>query len=120
MWECPCGRKNQMITEGRGLAVIKTIREKKLYVKLVSPNIINTTTTNIVRPSGVFVVKMSPNIIHIGVVKKVNKFVFRRRTVSIILCIKITKNNRMDLKLRCLLDPVNNSILSLISSGHVS
>src|ERR1043165_3732421 len=109
-----------MITGGRDLAVIKTIREKKLYVKLVSPNVVNMTTTNIVRPSGVFVVKMSPNIIHIGVVKKVNKFVFRRRTVSIILCIKITKNNRMDLKLRCLLDPVNNSVLGLITSRDIS
>src|SRR6185295_6081141 len=109
-----------MITGGQGLTVIKTIREKKLYVKLVSPNVVNTTTTNIVRPSEVFVVKMSPNIIHIGVVKKVNKFVFRRRTVSIILCIKITKNNRVDLKLRCLLDPVNNSVLSLITSKDIS
>ena len=109
-----------MITGGRGLAVIKTIKEKKLYIKLVSPDVVNMTTTNIVRPSRVFVVKMSPNIIHIGVVKKVNKFEFRRRTVSIILCIKITKNNRVDLKLGCLLDPVNNSVLSLIMNKDIS
>jgi len=91
-----------------------------LYVKLVSPNVVNTTTTSIVRPGEVFVIKMSSNIIHIGVVKKVNKFVFRRGTVSIILCIKVPKNNRVDIKLRCLLDPVDNSVLSLITSRDVS
>ena len=91
-----------------------------MYVKLVSPNIVNTTTTSIVRPGEVFVIKMSSNIIHIGVVKKVNKFVFRRGTVSIILCIKVSKNNRVNIKLRCLLDPVDNSVLSLITSRDVS
>ena len=102
------------------MAVVKTVRKKKLYIELISPDVVNTTTAVIVRPSKMFVVKMSSNIIHIGVFKKVNKFEFRRRTVSIILCIKITKNNRVDLKLRCLLDPVNNSVLSLIMSKDIS
>ena len=102
------------------MAVIKTVREKELYIKLVSPNIVNMTTASIVRPGRMFVVLVGSNIIHIGIVKKVDKFVFRRRTVHVILCIEITKNDRMDVKLRSLLDPVNNSILDLISSSHVS
>jgi hypothetical protein len=109
-----------MITGGRGLAIIKTVREKKLYVELISPNVVNTTATSIVRPGEMFVVAMSTNIIHIGVIKKVDKFVFRRRTLSIILCIKITKNNRMNVKLRGLLNPVNDSILSLVASRDIS
>jgi len=78
-----------VITKGRSLTIVKTIRKKELYIELVSPDVVNTTTASIIRPSKVFVVKVSSNIIHIRVVKKINEFVFGRRTVSNVLCIKI-------------------------------
>ena len=102
------------------MAVVKTVRKKKLYIELISPDVVNTTTAVVVRPSKMFVVKVSSNIIHIGVIKKIDKFIFERKTVNVVLCIKITKDNRMKIKLRGLLDPVNYCVLGLVANSGIS
>jgi len=102
------------------LAVVKTVRKKKLYIELISPDVVNTTTAVVVRPSKMFVVKVGSNIIHIRVIKEIDEFIFGRRTVNVVLCIKITKNNRMKIKLRGLLDPVNYCVLGLVADSSIS
>ena len=102
------------------MAVVEIVRKEELYVKLVSPDVVNATTASVVRPSKMFVVEMGSNIIHIGVVKKIDEFIFRRGTVSMILCIEITKDDRVKVELRSLLNPVDYCVLSLVANSYVS
>jgi hypothetical protein len=102
------------------LTIVKTVGKKELYIKLVSPDIVNATTASVVRPGKMFVVKMGSNIIHVGVVKEVNKFIFGRRAISMILCIEIAKDYRVKVELGSLLNPVDYCVLSLVTNSYVS
>ena len=79
-----------MITKSAGVAWIKVIWKKKLNIKLISLDVINMTTTGIIGPSMISIVEVCSNVIHIRVIKKVDKFIFVRRTICKVLCIKIT------------------------------
>ena len=54
-----------MITKSTSFAIVKAIKKKELYIEGISPDIVDSTGTCIVRPGMLSIVKVSTNIKHI-------------------------------------------------------
>ena len=54
-----------MVTKGTSFAIVEAIGEKELYIKRISPDIVNSTGACVIEPGVLGIVKVGTNVKHI-------------------------------------------------------